>query len=974
MVFAGAVMRFDRLMREVAKRAGYRGAAGRVARSASVWSRRRSRRADLVTPRRVGRRARLRPRGAQPHQRARARAHRAARLPHRAQALGGRRSGPPRLRERGRRGLHRLPRGPRPPRPRRRRPLRLAGARRPARRPARWGDTPVFLYGFDDLTRLQQDAIETLARVAGAEVTVSLTHEPGRRAFAARARTVEDLRPLATEVVELPAPDRALRAPRRARCSPPGARALRGRPRRRSRPGRGCGCWRRAASGPRPSWPPRRSCELLRSGVPADEIAVVVRSRTQAGAAARPGLRELRDPDGAEWSVPVAHTALGRGVLALLRCALPGGDADDVLAYLRTPGYLRSPALADTLEFEARRAGAVGVDDVARAAGRTSRTGRSTRSTRVRAAAGAEQRAPLLTLLSDEARPPLRAPAPRRGARRSTATSWSTRACSRALRARAHRADRARRDRHRGVPAPAELHDLLGDARRRSSATRSAPGRGADHQPDPDPRAALPRGPRARPPGGRVPRAARAGARSCPTRSARGHRGLGPAPRAARGQPRRRALPLLRLRLAPRGDADPLRQHLATRRAGRPSRRSSSTTSGGSSPSRARGARAPARPQVTWPPGRGADRGRARPRPRRGGAAVPRPSASSRCASRRRSPPLAEQPAAVGGRASRPGRPARCAGWSSSACAPSAWSPTPGPARPRLAVAPRARGDAAPPARGDGLGAGHAETLARARGARRRGDRGPAARVMLSPHEPTTPRRALAPGARDLPLPLPRGEALALDWEPVHLELTFGAARAPTCRRSSWAAASCWCAARSTASTSTPSGPLRDRARLQGLEGAPPSRAGSRTGCSRSPLYMLAVEQLLDLQVGRRLYQPLRGEPAPARAAARRGARRAVPAGRRRRTTTTAASPRRSGPSSTAWRRRRSASPASCAPACCAAARHLPLARRRRLLAPGDLPERGRRDRAHRRAARGRRGPRGAAAGRRRRRAAARRA
>ena len=37
----------------------------------------------------------------------------------------------------------------------------------------------MFFYGFDDLHPLERDAIETLARVAGAEVTVSLTYEAG---------------------------------------------------------------------------------------------------------------------------------------------------------------------------------------------------------------------------------------------------------------------------------------------------------------------------------------------------------------------------------------------------------------------------------------------------------------------------------------------------------------------------------------------------------------------------------------------------------------------------------------------------------------------------------------------------------------------------------------------------------------------------------------------------------------------------
>ena len=50
--------------------------------------------------------------------------------------------------------------------------------------PARWGGTPVFLYGFDDLSPLQRDVVDTLANAVGAEVMLSLTFEPGRAAFA----------------------------------------------------------------------------------------------------------------------------------------------------------------------------------------------------------------------------------------------------------------------------------------------------------------------------------------------------------------------------------------------------------------------------------------------------------------------------------------------------------------------------------------------------------------------------------------------------------------------------------------------------------------------------------------------------------------------------------------------------------------------------------------------------------------------
>jgi ATP-dependent helicase/DNAse subunit B len=55
--------------------------------------------------------------------------------------------------------------------------------------------------------------------------------------------------------------------------------------------------------------------------------------------------------------VPLRHTGVGRGLLALLRCVTGTGTADDLLAYLRTPGRLREPLYADRLEVAVRRDG-----------------------------------------------------------------------------------------------------------------------------------------------------------------------------------------------------------------------------------------------------------------------------------------------------------------------------------------------------------------------------------------------------------------------------------------------------------------------------------------------------------------------------------------------------------------------------------------------------------------------------------------
>ena len=66
--------------------------------------------------------------------------------------------------------------------------------------PGAWGRRPVFVYGFDELTRAQLDAVETLGRLAEADVWVTLPYEPGRHALAGSAATVHELAPLA-EVV-----------------------------------------------------------------------------------------------------------------------------------------------------------------------------------------------------------------------------------------------------------------------------------------------------------------------------------------------------------------------------------------------------------------------------------------------------------------------------------------------------------------------------------------------------------------------------------------------------------------------------------------------------------------------------------------------------------------------------------------------------------------------------------------------------
>ena len=222
--------------------------------------------------------------------------------------------------------------------------------------PARWGATPVFLYGFDDLQPLQRDAIETLAVHAGAPVTVSLAYEPGRAAFAGRGETFQELMALGPEHIALPALAEhyerpALHALERTLFEPPAT----------GRPDPGDALLLLEGGGE------RAEMELVAAHVARlihqqafapEDVAVVLREPREHAALIEQVFGELGIPFALDRTIAVGHTALGRGLVALLRCALSSGRADDLLAWLRTPGKLARTDLADRLEQRARVEGA----------------------------------------------------------------------------------------------------------------------------------------------------------------------------------------------------------------------------------------------------------------------------------------------------------------------------------------------------------------------------------------------------------------------------------------------------------------------------------------------------------------------------------------------------------------------------------------------------------------------------------------
>ncbi|MDQ3890676.1 MAG: hypothetical protein M3312_09045, partial [Actinomycetota bacterium] len=236
-----------------------------------------------------------------------------------------------------------------------------------------WDGSPVFAYGFEDLTGAEWELLEALA--GRADVTVSLPYEPGRRAFTSLTRTANDLARLADgRVEELPARG-AYEAPALAYlervlfeergAGDPGAPVapppdLEGAVRFLEAAGT------RAAL----ELVAEEILALVRSGVPAEEIAIVCPKLEPWRAAFETVFAALGVPYALEGQIPLARTPFGQALLGLLRFAWLGSGRKDLFSFLRSPystlprgrvdfveGRLRGRAVSDgaRVEEEAKR-------------------------------------------------------------------------------------------------------------------------------------------------------------------------------------------------------------------------------------------------------------------------------------------------------------------------------------------------------------------------------------------------------------------------------------------------------------------------------------------------------------------------------------------------------------------------------------------------------------------------------------------
>jgi len=224
-----------------------------------------------------------------------------------------------------------------------------------------WDGSPVFAYGFEDLTGAEWALVEAIA--ARSHITVSIPYEPVRAAFSSLERTVAELAGLADgDIVELPRIDSGVRpAPlvhleRELYADAPVATA----------PLDGALQFLEGAG-------IRGTVELLgaellqlvRDGVEPEQIGVVCESPERWRASLDAVLGTLSLPYALEHRARLGETALGRALLALVRFGFLGGGRSDLFAFLRSPfsglerrsvdyveGRLRGRAIVDPERVE----------------------------------------------------------------------------------------------------------------------------------------------------------------------------------------------------------------------------------------------------------------------------------------------------------------------------------------------------------------------------------------------------------------------------------------------------------------------------------------------------------------------------------------------------------------------------------------------------------------------------------------------
>jgi ATP-dependent helicase/nuclease subunit B len=213
-----------------------------------------------------------------------------------------------------------------------------------------WGERPVFLYGFDDLTENQFELVAALAERT--EVTVALPYEEASAALAARGRLLRRLRerigaaeevlteanPLNTESLLLFHLTRSFGQPHPKRVEHDGSLTL----------------LRSAGSRAEAEAIAARVSRLVSDGAAPAEIAIALRDPSRRGPEVAAALERNGIAAALEAEVPAAGTSVGGALVALLEAEFGGRRASDLLRYLRGPSGF-SPGRIDWFERRLRR-------------------------------------------------------------------------------------------------------------------------------------------------------------------------------------------------------------------------------------------------------------------------------------------------------------------------------------------------------------------------------------------------------------------------------------------------------------------------------------------------------------------------------------------------------------------------------------------------------------------------------------------
>lgn len=223
--------------------------------------------------------------------------------------------------------------------------------------PGAWRGRPVFVYGFDDLTRAQLELLAALS--AACELTVAVNYAD-RRALAARAALLGTLRvKLGGEVArELPFDESYTRR-----------RTLRHLDRNLFEPGAepvplddGVVLMECAGARGEAEAVGLEIARLLAAGTDPGDVVVVARHPDSAGPLIASVLAGLGIPAALEASVPLAGTCAGTSAIALCRAAANERDLDALLTHLRTDPALPADAV-DWVERRVRRGEAETVEE-----------------------------------------------------------------------------------------------------------------------------------------------------------------------------------------------------------------------------------------------------------------------------------------------------------------------------------------------------------------------------------------------------------------------------------------------------------------------------------------------------------------------------------------------------------------------------------------------------------------------------------